>query len=252
MIKFIRKYSKRIKLIVLGVILFCAPFIIFGVWGEEPYDPFKDGDVHTGDRAEYYCSINGGNPITSSEYYDLKTVLGQRMAYAPVEDIYVNYADNDGSGVIVVDYEGDMFLDYKVMFDILTCRGEIMFASLTEDEEDVIIWLTNEDIASAMDNSSYSPSEGNEYGVLFRVEEESWDRYEEMREYSAETGEEIFVFLDGEILDSFVYVDDDGVPSKNTGYGNLLVRTDSIEENTRLMVVGACDELKISIERKGE
>ncbi|MBQ9934349.1 MAG: hypothetical protein IJO70_00700 [Lachnospiraceae bacterium] len=241
--------TRRVVIVILGLLLILLPFVFTKNLVQKKYNPYGSHMVLTGYVCEYSCSFNGGNSITPSEYYDIKEVLAERMEYVPIEKINLFCSKDASRATLSVGYEGDMFISEKIMFDILTCKGELFLATMDESNNDeVIIWLTNEDLASAKDNSKYDPSEGNSYGVLFRVEEDSIQRYREMMEYSVEKNTEIFVFLDGEIIDSFIYVDSDKVPSKNVGEGKILVRTESIEENTKLMMVGTAPVLKTEIE----
>ncbi|MBQ8166696.1 MAG: hypothetical protein IJZ96_06650, partial [Lachnospiraceae bacterium] len=60
---------------------------------------------------------------------------------------------------------------------------------------------------------------------------------------------EVYIVLDGEIIDDCIFVSGDKAPSKNIGYGGLVVRADNIVENTKLLMVGAAPVLDINIER---
>lgn len=248
-----KKTTRRVVIVFLGLFLVLVPFVLCDNLKEREYSPFDRHEVLNSHVYEYSCVFNGGTPLTSSEYFDLKDVFAERMEYGPIEDISIFCSEEADSAVIQVGYEGDMFLDYKQYFDILTCKGQVQLVTFdVDDDENMIFWLDNEDFASAMDNSKYDPNEGNSYGVLFRIKEDSLEKYNEMLLYANENNTEIFVVLDEEIIDSTIVVDSGEAPSKNTGYGTFLVRTKTIEQNTRLMMIGTAPILNTTVELKEE
>ncbi len=244
-----KKIFKRGVIALLGVLLLILPFVLTNNLNREKRDAFDRHEVIShANTYEMRVKFSDG-PITESQYYDLMDVLAYRMDNSDIDKINVFTSEDHTTATFSVGFDGDCFLDGNVLCDMLLSRGELQWVTIDEEKEEVKIWLDNDDIASVMDCSSYDAYSGNKYGVLYRVNEESLEEYKEMCNYSISNNIEVYIVLDGEIIDDCIFVSGDKAPSKNIGYGGLVVRADNIVENTKLLMVGAAPVLDINIER---